>query len=115
MSASNAIAKTSQRPYCAVIFTSVSTEGERGSDRVTDRMLELAVQQPGFLGVESVRDAGGLGITVSYRTSEEAIVAWKLHTEHKAAQNTRQRVWNPDYLLWIACLERACGQSAVSA
>ena len=42
-------------------------------------MEELAKQQPGFLGVESARDHSGLGITISYWESLEAIE--KLETE----------------------------------
>eukprot|EP00659_Diplonema_papillatum_P020344 gene20344-31304_t len=45
-------------------------------------MLELARQQPGFLGVESARGDDGLGITVSYWSSEAEILAWKQHAEH---------------------------------
>jgi heme-degrading monooxygenase HmoA len=33
---------------------------------MADHMVALASEQPGFLGVESVRDGNGLGITVSY-------------------------------------------------
>jgi len=71
----NSIARTPQPPYYAVIFTSQRTEGDRGYGRMADRMIELARAQPGFLGVESVRGADGLGITVSYWASKEAIVA----------------------------------------
>ena len=59
-------ATTPEPPFYAVIFTSQRTEGDRGYARVADRMLELAAQQPGFLGVETVRGADGFGITVSY-------------------------------------------------
>lgn len=74
----NRIAPTPGPPYYAVIFTSQRT----GSDDVSygemaARMVELAAQQPGFLGVESVRDADGVGITVSYWESLDAIRNWK--------------------------------------
>jgi heme-degrading monooxygenase HmoA len=75
-------------------------------------MVELASQQPGFLGVESARTAGGLGITVSYWSSEEAIAAWKAHAEHAVAQETGQRVWYSDYHLRVARVERAYGKDA---
>ena len=110
MSTSNNIAKTPQPPYYAVIFTSLRTEGDRSYGQMAERMVELAAQQPGFLGVESARDAGGLGITVSYWSSEEAIVAWKAQTEHKIAQETGQRVWYSDYHLRVARVERAYGK-----
>ena len=50
------------------------------------KMVELAVQQPGYVGVESVRDASGHGITISYWESEEAILGWKKHADHQIAQ-----------------------------
>ena len=62
-----AIAATPEPPYYAVIFTSLRTDGDRGYGAMSERMLELAAQQEGFLGVESARD--DIGITVSYWTS----------------------------------------------
>jgi heme-degrading monooxygenase HmoA len=86
-------AKTPEPPYYAVIFTSQRTQGDRGYAAMAQRMVELAAQQPGFLGVESARGADGLGITVSYWSSEEAIAAWKALLEHKPAQEAGKRVW----------------------
>jgi heme-degrading monooxygenase HmoA len=85
-SAGNAIAQTPRAPYYAVIFTSQRTEGNRGYGHMADRMAQLARQQPGFLGVESVRGADGFGITVSYWESEDTIQCWKAHSEHKLAK-----------------------------
>lgn len=53
---------------------------------MAERMVELAHEQPGFLGVESARGAGDFGITVSYWVSTQAIAAWKVHAEHRIAQ-----------------------------
>ena len=41
----------------------------------TCRMVALSSQQPGFLGMDSVRGNDGLGITVSYWSSEESTQA----------------------------------------
>ena len=103
-------APTPQPPYYAVIFTSRRTEGDRGYGQMAERMLELAANQPGFLGVESVRGSNGFGITVSYWASEEAIRAWKAHMEHQAAQATGKRVWYADYQVRVARVERAYGK-----
>lgn len=66
------IAETPEPPYYAVIFTSLRSQGDdEGYQTMATRMLELAQQQPGFLGVESARDA--VGITVSYWDSLDAI------------------------------------------
>lgn len=100
-------AKTPEPPYYAVIFTSLRTEGDDGYGRMADRMVELAAQQPGFLGVESAREAGGLGITVSYWKDEEAIKAWKGHLEHAVAQRLGKEKWYAAYSLRVAKVERA--------
>ena len=54
-----AFAQTPVPPYYAVIFTSLRTEGDQGYGDMAERMVELAHEQPGFLGVESARGAGG--------------------------------------------------------
>jgi len=100
-------ARTPKPPYYAVIFTSLRTAGENGYGKTADRMVELAGQQPGFLGVESVRDADGFGITVSYWASTEAISRWKAHAEHLIAQETGKRLWYEHYELRVAKVERA--------
>ena len=103
----SAFAKTPQPPYFAVIFTSQRTDVDDGYGAMGDRMVELASQQPGFLGVESVRDASGLGITVSYWTSLEAIAAWKANSEHRVAQASGRRKWYEHFALRVSRVERA--------
>ena len=102
-------ASTPEAPYYAVIFTSQRTEGERGYDKTAARMVELAAQQPGFLGVESVRGAEGFGITVSYWESLDAISSWKKHMEHQTAQEAGKRTWYADYQIRVCRVERAYG------
>ena len=53
-------------PYYAVIFTAQRTDGDHGYGAMADKMVELAAEQPGYIGIETTRDAAGLGITVSY-------------------------------------------------
>ena len=102
-------APTPQPPYYAAIFTSQRTAGDQGYGAMADRMLELAGQQPGYLGAESVRDAHGFGITVSYWTSEAAIRDWKQHAEHQVAQAHGHARWYQHFELRIAKVERAYG------
>ena len=45
-------AATPTPPYYAVIFTSKRTDHDRGYSIMADRMVELAQQQPGYLGVK---------------------------------------------------------------
>lgn len=101
------IAQTPEPPYYAVIFTNHRTEGDEGYGAMADRMVELAAEQPGFLGVESVRD--GLGITVSYWESLEAIKHWKQNAEHKEAQRLGHEKWYASFKLRIAKVERDYG------
>ena len=102
-------APTPQPPYYAAIFTSQRTAGDQGYGAMADRMLELAGQQPGYLGAESVRDAHGFGITVSYWTSEAAIRDWKQHAEHQVDQAQGHARWYQHFELRIAKVERAYG------
>lgn len=110
MSAPAQLAATPEPPYYAVIFTSRRTEGDRGYGAMAERMVELAGQQPGFLGVESARGADGLGITVSYWRDEASIAAWKRDTEHRQAQHAGQHTWYADYQVRVAKVERAYGK-----
>ncbi len=79
---------------------------------MADRMATLASQMPGFLDLESVRDSNGLGITVSYWESEDAIRRWKIHSEHQVAQETGKKVGYTDYVLRITRLERTYAKIA---
>lgn len=97
-------------PYYAVIFSSRRTEGDAGYSAMADRMVELAADQPGFLGIESARGADGFGITVSYWRDEESIRAWKRHAEHRLAQEQGMRDWYRNYEVRIARVERAYGK-----
>ena len=110
MSASTGLARTPEPPYYAVIFTAQRTEGDRGYGAMAERMVELAAQQPGFLGVDSARSPDGLGITVAYWRDEESIKAWKQHTEHRQAQRAGQQTWYADYQVRVARVERAYGK-----
>lgn len=96
-------------PYYAVIFSSKRTNGDNGYGSMAKRMEELARRQPGFLGVESVRDASGEGITVSYWDSLEAIRNWKRNEAHQAAQNKGKQEWYKEYKVRICKVEREYG------
>lgn len=101
------IADTPEPPYYAVIFTSLRTDGDDGYGAMAAAMVELAAQQPGFLGVESARD--GLGITVSYWTDLESIAAWKANTKHLAAQQAGRERWYSTFKTRIARVDRNYG------
>ena len=98
------IAKTPKPPYYAVIFTSERTAIDEGYGDTALRMVELARQQPGYLGFESARD--GLGITISYWESLDAIRNWKQNTEHLLAQKNGREKWYSSYKTRISKVER---------
>ncbi|APH69100.1 antibiotic biosynthesis monooxygenase [Bacillus sp. LR_5] len=100
------LSKTPEPPYYAVIFSSVKSENDIGYGETAERMVSLAADQPGFLGVESVREADGRGITVSYWDSIDAINHWKHHNEHQAAKEKGKSVWYELYAVRIAKVER---------
>ena len=100
----SSIASTPQPPYYAVIFTNLRTDSDTGYDAVSERMVTLAQQQEGFLGVESVRE--DLGITVSYWDSLEAIAGWKRNAEHQQAQANGRNLWYRHYWIRICRVER---------
>jgi len=100
-------AATPEPPYYAVIFTSTRNAGDDGYAAMAEAMIELASRQPGFLGIESARDA--LGISVSYWTSLESIRRWKQDLAHREAQRRGREDWYLDYRVRIAKVERDYG------
>ncbi|MBS4172775.1 antibiotic biosynthesis monooxygenase [Bacillus sp. FJAT-49736] len=93
-------------PYYAVVFTSQRTEGDRGYSKMAERLEEMASQQQGFLGIESARDSG-LGITVSYWESLDAIRNWKENSSHKFAQEKGKEEWYKNYTVRVCKVEKA--------
>jgi heme-degrading monooxygenase HmoA len=102
------IADTPEPPYYAVIFSSQRNDNAEGYAETAARMVELAALQPGFLGVESVRE--DLGITVSYWTDLESIRNWKAQAEHREAQKMGMEKWYSTYKTRVALVERDYGR-----
>jgi len=100
-------AQTPDPPYFAVIFTSRRTAVDDGYGDTSEQMLALASQQPGFLGYESARGADGLGITISYWQSEEAIANWRRHADHLVVQQKGREQWYSEFVTRVARVERA--------
>lgn len=92
-----------------MIFTSQRTDGDHGYEAMAKQMVELASQQPGFLGVDSIRDKNGIGITVSYWDSLEAIQQWKKHAAHQIAQEKGKQQWYERYSVRVCKVEREHG------
>jgi heme-degrading monooxygenase HmoA len=101
------IAQTPKPPYYAVIFTSERTDGDNEYSKMSEKMMNLAAKQDGYLGVESARD--GIGITVSYWRDLESIKNWKENLEHKVARQKGRLEWYKSFKTRIAKVERDYG------
>jgi glutathione S-transferase len=106
--------RSAQHCY-AVIFSSqrasrsrslCGAESREEYERSASAMVELAAQQPGFLGVESARGEDGFGITVSYWDSLEAIRAWKDVPAHALVQARGKESFYDRYEVRVCVVER---------
>jgi heme-degrading monooxygenase HmoA len=103
------IAATPDPPYVAVIFTSQRTDIDGGYAAMAEEMERLGREQPGYLGIESVRGVDGVGITVSYWATVEHAHGWKRVAEHLQAQHLGRAEWYRRYRVRIAVVERDYG------
>ena len=86
----------------AVIFVSQRTaDDEEGYARAGEAMDRAARAMPGFVGVDSVRDANGLGITVSYWADETSAVAWRQQADHTLTREAGRQRWYEWYRLAV--------------
>ncbi len=92
------------KPYYAVIFTSLLSEKAKGYEQMAESMETLANQQPGFIGIESVREQ--LGITISYWETLDNIKNWKSNVDHQFAQKLGKEKWYQSYKVRICKVER---------
>jgi heme-degrading monooxygenase HmoA len=102
------LAETPQPPYYAVIFASIKVEDDEGYAELSQRLQELTVDQPGFLGMDSARV--DIGITVSYWKDIESIKRWKQNSEHLVAQKLGREQWYERYKIRIAKVEHEYGK-----
>ena len=100
---------TSAAHCYAVVFSSQRTRSggeDEAYERDAARMVELAREQPGFLGVESARSADGFGITVSYWESLEAIRRWKDVPDHARTQALGRSSYYERYDIRVCTVDR---------
>lgn len=92
----------------AVIFVSQRTErDEAGYSAAALAMEAEAARQPGYLGLHSVRDAAGQGITISYWEDEACALAWRDHAGHAAIRAQGRARWYKSYELIVTSVIRA--------
>ena len=100
-------ARLPRPPYYVVAFSSTRRDGDHGYGAMADTMVELALRQPGCLGVESAREADGFGITNSYWADEASLIAWRNEAKHTLARKLGNERWYEHYELRVARVERA--------
>jgi heme-degrading monooxygenase HmoA len=92
----------------AVIFIAQRTDlDDTGYMHAAAAMEALAKEQPGYIGMDSVRDSGGLGITVSYWASDADAKAWRDHGEHALIRDAGRDHWYSHYSLHVAQATRS--------
>lgn len=99
------VVNTPAPPYYAVIAPAELAEDVKGYPEMALQLIELARQQPGFLGIE----AGfmpGFSLAVTYWTSLESIQAWSHNARHLIAKDLGKTRWFKKYLTRIAKVER---------
>ena len=63
--------------------------------------------QAGYLGIDSVRDPTGLGVTVSYWESHAHAHAWRDQPEHAVIREAGRDRWYSHYSLHVAEVTRS--------
>ena len=92
----------------AVLFLS----GRNGRDSTgyaaaADAMETRAATMPGYLGFDSVRDADGVGFTISWWTDEAAACHWRDDPVHAAIRDRGRAVWYDWYRVIVTTVDRA--------
>ena len=91
----------------AVVFVSFRNDADMiGYAGAAVAMDALAAAQPGYRGVDSAREADGMGITVSYWADDAAAIAWRDHPEHAAIRERGRALWYDRYSVTVARVER---------
>jgi heme-degrading monooxygenase HmoA len=93
-----------KKDYYAVIFCS-EKESELPSDyfELDEKLMNIAMQQKGFLGYESVHK-NSIGIFISYWETLEDIEDWKNNALHLFAKQNAHN-WYKKYLSQICKVE----------
>ena len=90
----------------AVIFSSKLKMSIEGYQSMAQKIESLAKKQPGFLGMESVRE-GERGITISYWDDLQSIKDWKHNPTHLEAQKQGKQRWYQSYQVRICHIEKS--------
>ena len=99
--------RTPEPPYYAVIFTTMRVNDPNdGYAEMSKNMEKMVCNQPGYIGMESVRESDGFRITVCCWKDKASITNWKNNLEHREAQRKGTTDWYKNYFLRVAKVER---------
>jgi heme-degrading monooxygenase HmoA len=77
----------------------VRPESQAEFQETVHRMVELVQKVPGFISMDMFQSEDGRMLAVPRFESEEALLTWRNHPEHKAAQAKGKAAFFEDY--WI--------------
>jgi heme-degrading monooxygenase HmoA len=90
--------------FYAVIFSSEKTDELEGYTEMDELTMQLASEQKGYLGFESLSNANKT-IFISYWDTLEAIQAWRIETTHKMAK-AQAKKWYKRYVSQICLVKQ---------
>ncbi|MDH7640330.1 antibiotic biosynthesis monooxygenase family protein [Sphingomonas oryzagri] len=94
----------------AVIFLSGRSAADpQGYGQAAEAMADAAARMPGYLGIDSARDADGVGITISWWQDETAAIAWRDDPDHARIRDQGRAIWYDWYRVIVATVDRAYG------
>ncbi len=95
------------RANFVVTFISLLNTNADGYEAAADKMIKAVEKEKGFVAVYSVRNEVGVGITVSYWSSLEAIAQWKADNAHTVIQKKGKNEWYDWYQLQVCEIVRS--------
>lgn len=92
----------------AVIFLSGLRAADAEGYGAAARAMEMAAsQRDGYLGIDSVRETDGTGITISWWRDEAAALAWRDAPDHVHIRDQGRARWYDWYRVIVATVDRA--------
>jgi len=89
--------------FYAVIFSSTKSDDLEGYAEMDEAAMKLAVEQPGYIGFESITNLNKT-IFISYWESKEGIENWRKNATHQLAKSGAKK-WYKRYLSQICLVE----------
>ena len=84
-----------------------TTADDDGYAAAAAAMAALAARQPGYRGIESVRGADGVGVTISYWEDDAAAIAWRDQPDHAAVRAQGRARWYDRYEIAVGPVARS--------